>query len=398
MQKKSLRISHIVSGFVAVLVGFTSSVLIVFQAAHLAGANPAEMSSWLFGLGLSISLTSIGFSWYYKMPILTGWSTPGAALLATSLAGVTMPQAVGVFIFAAVLSVLVGVSGIFEFLMKSVPRSIIAAMLAGILMRFGMNVFQVLQTDTYLVGIMLLTYLVGRRFMPNYAIVMVLVMGLLDVILKGHFHFQNLSFAYATPTLIKPEFHFETLLSIGIPLFIVTMTSQNMTGLGVIMNAGYKPPASPLVGFTGLANLIFAPLGCFSISLAALTAAICTSNDADPNPGYRYKSVMVAGFFWLVIGIFGATVVNLFMAFPKPFVVTIAGLALFNTIGSSLSTAIFHEKDREAAVITLLVTASGLTLYGVGSAFWGLLAGMLSATLLNFQKEGKESLATSTKT
>jgi benzoate membrane transport protein len=381
MKKGFFRLSHVISAFVAVLVGFTSSVLIIFQAAHQAGANPLEMSSWLFALGMSIGLTSFIFSWHYKMPILTGWSTPGAALLATSLTGVSMSQAMGAFVFSSFLTMLVGFSGVFERLMNLVPRAVTSAMLAGILLRFGLNVFQSFQDDMQLVGLMLMTYLFGKRFLPRYVILIVLTVGILDALSRGLFNLDHFRWDLATPIFTKPEFHLETLISVGIPLFVVTMTSQNMTGLSVLTGAGYSPPVSPVIGCVGLSNFIFAPFGSFSISLAAITAAICSGKESDPNPKYRYKSCMVAGLIWLFIGLMGATVVTLFLAFPKGIVVTIAGLALFNTIGSSLSSALYHEKDREAAIITLLVTASGISIFGIGSAFWGLLFGVFALKL-----------------
>ena len=387
MKRVHLSLSHIVSGFVAVLVGFTSSILIVFQAAHHAGASPQEMSSWLFALGAGIGITAIGFSWHYKMPILTGWSTPGAALLATSLSGVSMSEAVGAFVFSSMLTLIVGATGLFERLMKIVPKTITSAMLAGILLRFGMDVFSAFQQDMQLVGLMTVTYLIGRRFSPRYVIVWVLLVGLLDAASRGLFTLDHFSWDLATPIFTKPDFKLATLISIGIPLFVVTMTSQYMPGLGVITSAGYQPKVTPIVSLTSLSNLIFAPFGCFSISLAAITAAICSGEESDNNPRWRYKSSMVAGVFWLLIGAFGATVVSVFMAFPKTFVETIAGLALFNTIGSSLSSALYHEKDREAAIITLLVTASGINIYGVAAPFWGLIAGVFSLSLLNWQKE-----------
>lgn len=395
MNKGFFHLSHVISGFVAVLVGFTSSVLIIFQAAHQAGASPLEMSSWLFALGVSLAITSIGFSWYYKMPILIGWSTPGAALLATSLTGVSMPRAIGAFIFASSLTALVGFSGVFERMMKIVPRTITAAMLAGILLRFGLNVFQAFNQDVQLVGMMLLTYVIGKRFFARYVIVLTLVVGIMDAIAQGLFHIDHFQWDMATPIFIFPEFHLETLISVGIPLFVVTMTSQNMTGLSVISGAGYQPPISKIISITGLTNLVFAPFGCFSISLAAITAAVCTGKESDVNPKYRYKSCMVAGLIWLFIGLMGATVVTLFLAFPKEIVLAIAGLAMLNTIGSSLNTALFHERDREAALITTLVTASGLSIMGVGSAFWGLIFGIVSLKILSWNARDESKVASS---
>lgn len=397
MKKSFFQLSHLISGFVAVLVGFTSSVLIVFQAAHQAGANPLEMSSWLFALGMSLGITSIGFSWYYKMPILTGWSTPGAALLATSLAGVTMPRAIGAFIFASFLTTMVGFTGLFERMMRIVPRTVTSAMLAGILLRFGLDVFQSFQQDMQLVGLMLLVYLLGKRFYPRYVIMLVLAVGIADAASQGLLQIHHFSWNFATPIFTKPDFHFETLISVGIPLFVVTMTSQNMTGFSVITAAGYQPPISKVISLTGLSNLVFAPFGCFSISLAAITAAICTGKESDADPKSRYKSCLIAGMCWLFIGAMGATMVTLFLTFPKNVVMTIAGLALFNTIGSSLSSALYHEKDREAAIITLLVTASGMSIMNIGSAFWGLLFGIFTLKLSSWNTLPEKAEVTATK-
>ena len=383
---KYFSFSNIAAGFVAVLVGFTSSAAIVFQAATSAGASPAEISSWLFALGLSLASTCIGLSLYYRQPILTGWSTPGAVLLVTSLAGVSMPEAIGAFIFAAALTILAGATGLFERIMAHIPRSLTSAMLAGILLHFGMNVFTSMQDQFLLVSAMLVTYLLGKRYFPRYVIILVLIVGICSASMQGLFHLDSVHFALSTPIFIFPAFTLSTLISVGIPLFIVTMTSQNVPGIAVINASGYTPPISPLITWTGIANLIFAPFGCYSISLAAITAAICTGQEADSNPANRYKSTLIAGLCWLFIGSFGATIVALFFAFPRELTLTIAGLAIFSTIGSSLKVALEEESKREPAIITILVSASGMSLFGIGAAFWGLFAGIIASLLLNWKK------------
>jgi benzoate membrane transport protein len=383
---KYFSFSNIAAGFVAVLVGFTSSAVIVFQAATTAGASPAEISSWLFALGLSLSATCIGLSLYYRMPILTGWSTPGAALLVTSLSGMTMPEAVGAFIFAAALTILSGVTGLFQKVLDHIPRSLTSAMLAGILLHFGMNVFTAMQHQVSLVCSMLVMYLIGKRFFPRYVILLVLMVGIIIASAQGLFHIENCHFALSTPIFTMPVFSLPALISVGIPLFIVTMTSQNIPGIAVLNTSGYQPPISPVISWTGIASLLFAPFGCYSICLAAITAAICTGKEADSNPSDRYKATIFAGLCWLGIGTFGATVVAVFFAFPSELILAIAGLALFSTIGSSLKVALEEEPLREPAIITILVSASGLSLFGIGAAFWGLIAGVLSSMLLNWHK------------
>jgi benzoate membrane transport protein len=375
-----------VAGFVAVLVGFTSSAVLVFQAATATGASPAEVSSWLFALGMSMAATCIGLSLYYRMPILTGWSTPGAALLVTSLSGVPMSEAVGAFIFAAFLTFLTGVTGLFEKAIKHIPRSLTSAMLAGILIHFGMNIFAAMQEQFILISTLLITYLIGKRMFPRYVIIFVLLVGILVAELLGLFHVENFHITIASPIFTFPVFSLSTLFSIGIPLYIVTMTSQNIPGVAVLHASGFQPPISPIISWTGITNCLLAPFGSYSICLAALTAAICTSKEADTNPKNRYKSTVFAGICWFFIGLFGSTIVTLFFAFPKELILAIAGLALLSTIGNSLKAALEEDTQREPALITILVAASGLTLYGIGAAFWGLIAGIMSSLILNWHR------------
>lgn len=385
--------SNMAAGFIAVLVGFTSSAVLVFQAATTAGASPEEISSWIFALGMSMATTCIGLSLYYRTPILTGWSTPGAALLVTSLTGVSMPEAIGAFIFAAFLSVLTGATGLFEKAITHIPRALTSAMLAGILIHFGMNVFVAMQQQFLLITVMLLIYLIGKRAFPRYVIIFVLLAGIFIAEIQGLFHIDNIHLTLAYPIFTFPVFSLPTLISVGIPLFIVTLTSQNIPGVAVLNASGFNPPISPIITWTSIVNLLLAPFGSYSISLAALTAAICTSKEADLDPAKRYKATIFAGICWLLIGLFGATIVALFFAFPKELILAIAGLALLGTIGNSLKTALDEETQREPALITVLVSASGISLLGVGSAFWGLIAGILASLVLNWRKSVSISIA-----
>jgi len=387
---KHFSLANMTAGFVGVLVGFTSSAVLVFQAATIAGAAPAEISSWLLSLGLGIAVTCIGLSLRYRVPILTGWSTSGAAVLITSLSGVSMPEAIGAFIFAALLTILSGVTGLFERVMTHIPRSLTSAMLAGILLHFGMNIFVSMQDQFSLVGAMFVIYLVGKRLLPRYVIVLVLLSGILIAWAEGLFHLETVHLTFSAPIFTVPIFSLPILISVGIPLFIVTMTSQNIPGTAVIYNSGYTPPISPLISWTGLTTLLLAPFGCYGICLAAITAAICTGKEADINPANRYKATVFAGICWIFIGIFSATVVALFSAFPKALVLAVAGLALLTTIGNSLKVALEEENQREPALITILVSASGISIFGVGAAFWGLVAGVIALLLLNWRK--KEAL------
>ncbi len=381
MSKSWLSPSLLSAGLVAVLVGYSSSAPIVFEAARAAGASPAEVASWLWALGLGMGVTCIGLSLATRTPVLTAWSTPGAALLATSLHGVTMAQAVGAFVFAGAATALVGFSGTFERLMRRVPSSLASAMLAGVLLQFGIDLFGLLDGHRALVGSMLVAFVLARRFVPRYAVPLTLAAGVALSTAGGQLHLGTVALRLAQPLWTWPQWSASTLVGIGVPLFLVTMASQNMPGLVVLRSNGYRVPASPLVGSTGLAWVLLAPFGGFAYNLAAITAAICMSPNAHPDPAQRWRASVWAGFFYLLTGVFGATMAALLAAFPAALIGAIAGLALLGTIASSLHGALAEPAERDAALITFLLTASGLTLFGLGSAFWGLLAGLAVSLL-----------------
>ncbi|MDD3676618.1 MAG: benzoate rane transport protein [Thauera sp.] len=375
------------AGFVTVLVGFTSSAAIVFQAAEAAGATPAQISSWMWALGIAMGVTCIGLSLRYRAPVVTAWSTPGAALLVTALAGVSLEQATGAFMFCAVLILLAGVTRGFERVMDRIPPGIAAAMLAGVLVRFGIEVFVAMGQRFGLVFAMFVAYLLARRLWPRYAVLIVLALGSAVAAAQGLLNFDTLRLETAAPVFTMPEFDWQTMIGVGVPLFVVTMTSQNVPGVAVMRAAGYgKVPVSPVVSWTGAVSLVLAPFGCFAINLAAITAAICMGREAHEDPAKRYLASVFAGVFYLLVGVFGATVGALFAAFPRELVLAVAGLALFGTIGGGLATAMKDEAQREPALVTFLVTASGLSLGGIGSAFWGVVAGALALWVLNWRK------------
>lgn len=367
--------SSVAAGFITVLVGFSSSAALVYQAAAAVGANASQVSSWIASLGLGMGLTCIGLSLRYRNPVVTAWSTPGAALLATSLIGVPMSDAIGAFLFSALLITLSGMTRWFERIMDRIPLSISAALLAGVLARFGMDVFVAMNSELALVIVMFASYLLCKRFWPRYAILIVLAIGAAWAAALGLLRFEALELSLATPVFTAPTFSWSTMIGVGIPLFVVTMASQNVTGFAVIRASGYDTPISPLITWTGIATLVLAPFGCFALNLAAITAAICMGREAHEDPARRYTAAVMAGLFYIVVGLLGGAVVALIAAFPKELVLAVAGFALLGTIGSGLATAMKDEGSREAALVTFLVTISGLTLFGIASAFWGVVAG-----------------------
>ena len=379
---RDLSLSAIVAGFVTVLVGFASTAAIVFQAAGAVGASAAQVGSWMLALGLGMGLPAIGLSLRYRAPVVVAWSTPGAALLVTSAAGLSIEEATGAFLVSAALVTLVGFSGWFERAMDRIPVPIASGMLAGVLLRFGLGLFIAMSTELALALGMFLAYLIARRLAPRYAVIAALLVGVVVALVQGLLHLDALHVGLARPIWVTPRFSAGAVIGVGLPLFVVTMASQNVPGVAVIRASGYTLPVSPLIGWTGLANLLVAPFGGFTINLAAITAAICMGREAHEDPRRRYVAAVFSGLFYLVVGIFGATVVALLVAFPPELVAAIAGLALLATIGNGLALAVEQANQREAALVTFLVTASGVAVAGIGSAFWGLVAGVVTLLIL----------------
>lgn len=379
---KDLSLSAIAAGFVTVLVGFASSAVIVFQAAQSLGATPEEISSWMWALGLGMGLTCIGLSLRYRMPVVTAWSTPGAAMLIGSVAGLPLSDAIGAFLMSALLIAASGFSVFFERMISRIPVSLASGMLAGVLLRFGIDAFAAMETQLGMVLTMFAVYLLARRLLPRYAVILTLLVGIAFAAGLGLLRVDGLSLQLAKPVFTTPTFSLAAIVGIALPLFIVTMASQNVPGVAVIRASGYAIPISPVVGWTGLVNLLLAPFGAFALNLAAITAAICMGREAHEDAARRYVAAIAAGVFYVVVGLFGATVAALFAAFPKELILAIAGIALLGTIGNSLAAALRDEAEREPALVTFLVTASGLSLVGIGSAFWGLLAGVVTLLVL----------------
>jgi len=372
---KDLSLSAVVAGFVAVLVGFSSSVVIVFQAAAALGATPAQTTSWIWALGLGMGFSTAALSLRYRQPVLTAWSTPGAALLVTAGTGVPMADAIGAFVVCALLIIAAGASGVFARVMDRIPQALAAALLAGVLARFAFDAFVSLQREFTLVFPMFVAYLLGRRLWPRYAVLGVLAVGVAIAAGRGQLHLGGVAWQWAAPVFTAPHFSAAALVGIALPLFIVTMASQNLPGVAAQRAAGYATPVSPVITTTGIASLLIAPFGGFALNLAALTAAICMGREAHEDPARRYVATLAAALFYTVLGLAGGAVVGLIAAFPKELVLAVAGFALLGTIGGGLAAAMKDEKSREAALITFLVSASGLSLWGVGAAFWGVVAG-----------------------
>ena len=385
---KDLSLSAFVAGFVAVLVGFTSSVAIVFQAAQSFGATPAQVTSWIWALGLGMGLCSLVPSLLLRKPVMVAWSTPGAAVLATAGAAgsFSMGEAVGAFMVCSLLVILVGATRGLERVADRIPMEIASALLAGVLARFGIQAFAAAQTAMPLVLLMVGAYLVARRMAARYAVVVTLMVGILWVLMTGQMAWSMESVRLAMPVFVVPQWSVSAIVSLAIPLFVVTMASQNLPGMAVIRASGYELPVSRLITMTGWASLVLAPFGAFALNFSAITAAICMGPEAHEDRSKRYTAAASCGAIYIVIGLFGALVTGLLTSFPKELVVAIAGIALLSTIGNGLASALRDERHREPALITFLVTLSGITLMDIGSAFWGVVAGSLALFVQQYKQ------------
>ena len=375
-------VSAVVTGLIAVMVSYAGPLVIVFQAAKSGLLTPEQLSSWLWAISIGSGVSGLWLSLRYRTPVITAWSTPGAALLVTSLAQYRYSDAIGAYMFSALLITLLGVTGLFSRLMARLPVAVVAAMLAGVLFRFGVGVFSSLAQGPALVLPILLVYLVARRTGARYAIMAALITGVLCAFFLNLLDFQGVSATLAEPQWTTPSFSLSAMFGLGIPLCFVTLASQNAPGIAVLRTAGYDVPVNPLVTVTGLASVLLAPFGAHGINLAAITAAICTGAESHPLLARRYVAGVSCALLYLLVGSFGATMASVFASLPWVLMASIAGLALFSALANGLGVALANESQREPALITFLVTASGISFFGIGAACWGLVFGVLADRVL----------------
>lgn len=368
-------LSHVSAGFTAVLVGYTSSVVIIIQAATQSGADPVQIESWLLVLGIMMGLTSIGLSWFYKMPILTAWSTPGAAMLVVSAGEYQLSEAIGAFVVSGLMITVTGLIGPLSETLKRIPSSLGTAMLAAILLPFCLKGFEPLQTSPILFIVMFLTYLLAKHLVPRYAMLLLLSVALICGWFVTPHDAVEFQLTMAKPAWMPVTFNVSALLNLALPLYLITMISQNLPGVAMMKSYHYQTPVKSLLITTGVANMIFAPFGGFSANLAAISAAICMNDSVDADKNQRYKAVIWAGLFYLIAGLFATSVVALFIALPADITSMLASFALLGTLLMCLHSAFMTEEYREAALLTFLITLSGVSFLGISSTLLGLAVG-----------------------
>ncbi|AZI42194.1 benzoate transporter BenE [Deinococcus psychrotolerans] len=374
--KRDVSFSAVLAGFIAVLVGAASSIGLVIAAAQAAHLSPAQTSSWIFSVYISIAVSGWLLSWRYRAPILTAWTTPGLALIATQASALTLPEMIGAYLISAALITAIGISGAFERITARIPGPLAAALLAGVLIPFVISAFKVLPTAPLLVGAMIGGFLIGRVLAPRYAVLLSLLAGVAVAVLTGQVGAAGGAGVFGTLVFTAPHFTLHGLLSLALPMTLLTLASQNLPGVAVLRTFGYgRVPTSPLIWATGLTSLLSAPFGAHTTNLAAITAAIGAGEESHPDPARRYVAGLSCAFFYLLLGIFAGWVAGAVGAVPPAFIAALAGLALLGTATNSLVSALGEADWREAAAVTVFVTASGLSWWGLGSAVWGVVLG-----------------------
>ena len=373
----------IMAGLISVIVNYGGTFILIFQAAQIAGLSPELTASWVWSISIGVGITGILLSWYTREPIITAWSTPAAAFLITTLVTVPYSEAIGAYLLSALAFVILGITGYFEKLIGLIPTGIASGLLAGILLQFGIAAFTNMTIDPFLAISLFLIYLITKRFSARFAIISVLIFGFIFLLLQSRIDFSGFELKLASPIFTTPTFSINSILSVALPLFLITLTGQYMPGLLVLKNDGFHTNAKPILIVTGLGSFLMAPFGSHAFNLAAITAAICTGKESHEDPSKRWISGIAAGVFYIFVGIFGVTLAAVFAAFPVAFISTLAGLALLGTIAGSLANAMSDIDCREASLITFLSTTANITLFGVEGAFWGLVLGLISYLVLN---------------
>lgn len=386
--KDDWSVSATVAGFLAVLISYSGPLIIFFQAAQKANVDPSMMISWIWGISIGAAVAGIFLSIRYKVPVITAWSAPGTALLVTLFPDISLNEAVAAYITAALVILVIGLTGYFDKLLKWIPQSIAAGMMAGILFQFGLGLFTATNSMPLIVFGMVLVFLVSKRINPRYSMVWVLLAGVLLSLVLGKMNPVTVDFSLAIPQWISPEWSINGMLNLAIPLILVSLTGQFLPGMAIMKLSGYDTPAKPIITTTSIASLAVACVGGITIVLASITAALCMGKDAHELKDKRYIAGIANGVFYILGGLFAGSIVMLFSLLPKELVAALAGLALLGAIATNVSVAMKDESERDAALITFLATASGMHFLGLSSVFWGICIGLVAHLLLSKPKAG----------
>lgn len=380
--KQDWSLSASVAGFLAVLIAYAGPLVIFFQAAQAAQVSEAMMASWIWGISIGTAIPGIYLSIKYKAPIVTAWSAPGTVLLVTLFPQMSINEAVAAYIISAIVIFMVGATGYFDKVLQWIPNSIAAGMMAGILFQFGLGLFVATDTMPFIIFSMLGCYLLAKRLSPRYTMIWVLLCGVTLSLLLGKMNPVDINFTMTIPVLIWPEWSWHSTFNLAIPLILVSLSGQFLPGMAILNLSGYDTPAKPIVMATSIASLMVACVGGITITLAAITAALCTGKDAHELKEKRYIAGVANGIFYLLGGLFASSIVLVFSLLPKELIAALAGLALIGAISANITIAMKNDSQRESALITFLATASGMQFLGLSSVFWGICIGMIAHYIL----------------
>ncbi len=381
--KQDWSISATVAGFLAVLISYSGPLIIFFQAAQKANVSPEMMMSWIWGISIGAALTGIYLSIRFKTPVITAWSAPGTALLVTLFPSISLNEAIGAYIIAALAIFLIGISGYFDKLLQWIPQGLAAGMMAGILFQFGLGLFKATNSMPYVVFGMLACYLVAKRLTPRYTMIWVLIAGIVLALSLGRINPVEMHFAFAIPQFIAPEWSWNATFNLAIPLILVSLTGQFLPGMAILRLSDYNTPAKPIIAASSIASLAVACVGGITIVLASITAALCTGKDAHELKEKRYIAGIANGIFYILGGLFAGSIVMLFSLLPRELIAALAGLALLGAIATNVTVAMKEETQRDAALITFLATVSGMSFLGLSSVFWGICIGLIAHLILS---------------
>ncbi len=383
---RSLTLSAWVAGFLAVLVGFTGSLVLVVPAAEVAGLSAEQMSSWVFSIAIGTGLSTMILALIYRKPVLTAWSTPGLVLLGTSLGQYSLEEAIGAYVVVGVIILLLGVSGLFDRVVRIIPQAVAQAVLGGLLFKYGLDIFIGLNEAPWSILAMIVVYLVLRRIKMRVPIFGALLAGFGVAYAMGQLPLEQVQLSLAAPVFVMPVVTVPALLGLALPLLVLALAAQDLPGFAVLRAAGYDPPVKGSLVVTGLLSVLFAPMLNHGLTLAAITAAITSSPEAHPDSSRRYAATVASGVIMCVLGLFGVTIVTLLSALPRPVMVALAGLALSGTIIQCLTGAFREGEQRDASLWALLITAANVQFFGIGSAFWGFVTGVVVHWMLGERK------------
>ena len=361
---------------VAALVGYGSTIALLLSAAAALGATPAQTTSWVLAICLAKAAGSAFLSTYARVPVVLAWSTPGAALIAATT-GITMAEGVAAFVAAGLMIAATGLIRPLGALVGRIPDAVASAMLGGVLLPFCLKGPAAAQALPQIVLPMLTVFLIVRLRNPALAVLSALALGLILAFGTGAAHLPALTLPLPAPQFIAPSFRWSVMIGLALPLYLVTMASQNLPGFATLRAAGYIPPVRPALITTGLLSALSGLFGAHTVSMAAITAAICLGPETHPDPAQRWRVGLVYAAIWAVLGVLSPVILPLLLALPPALMVALVALALLGPLLGALTTAFAPVDTRFAATMTLVVTASGVAVFGVGAAFWGLAAGLI---------------------